>query len=121
MAKIIWTDGKNIFVNFQKSQNLRQTLQKVPTLPTERNKKAFKLASSEPSSTRQRPSPPVSWPRTRHRNNTMTSEATTEEDLEVDSAKILDLEDLEQIKIEAWLDENPEFFEEYLIRKGNKI
>ena len=49
----------------------------------------------------------------------MTSEAATEEDLEVDCTKIdEEFDDDEQNKIEAWLDEHPEFFQEYLIRKG---
>ena len=66
-----------------------------------------------------RPSPPVSWPR-RHRSSTMTSEAA-EEDLEVSGLKLdVNDNDDEQIRIEAWLDEHPEFFQEYLIRKGRK-
>lgn len=60
----------------------------------------------------------MSWPR-RHRSNTMTSEANTEDDLEVDSNQID--EDDAQVKVEAWLDEHPEFFQEYLIRKGSCI
>lgn len=46
----------------------------------------------------------------------MTSEANTEDDLEVDSNQMD--EDDAQVKVEAWLDEHPEFFQEYLIRKG---
>ena len=46
----------------------------------------------------------------------MNSEANTEDDLEVDSTILM--EDEDQIRIEAWLDEHPEFFEDYLIRKG---
>lgn len=46
----------------------------------------------------------------------MNSEANTEDDLEVDSTLLM--EDEDQIRIEAWLDEHPEFFEDYLIRKG---
>ena len=70
------------------------------------------------------------------RSNTMTSEANTEDDLEVDPGSNLkmaedsgleadsttdqdrDQDEHEQAKIEAWLDEHPEFFQEYLIRKG---
>ena len=66
----------------------------------------------------------------------MTSEANTEDDLEVDPGSNLkmaedsgleadsttdqdrDQDEHEQAKIEAWLDEHPEFFQEYLIRKG---
>ena len=53
----------------------------------------------------------------------MTSEANTEDDLEVDPAslkidQVLDHDHDEQANIEAWLDEHPEFFQEYLIRKG---
>ena len=48
----------------------------------------------------------------------MTSEAA-EEDLEVGGLKLdVNDNDDEQIRIEAWLDEHPEFFQEYLIRKG---
>jgi len=79
----------------------------------------------------------VNWPR-RHRSNTMTSEANTEDDLEVDPGSNLkmaedsgleadsitdqdrDQDEHEQAKIEAWLDEHPEFFQEYLIRKGTR-
>ena len=50
----------------------------------------------------------------------MTSEAA-EEDLEVSGLKLdVNDNDDEQIRIEAWLDEHPEFFQEYLIRKGMK-
>ena len=50
----------------------------------------------------------------------MTSEAA-EEDLEVSGLKLdVNDNDDEQIRIEAWLDEHPEFFQEYLIRKGTK-
>ena len=51
----------------------------------------------------------------------MTSEAA-EEDLEVSGLKLdVNDNDDEQIRIEAWLDEHPEFFQEYLIRKGMKL
>ena len=46
----------------------------------------------------------------------MTSEA--EDDLNEVNFKMEGNEDEEQIRIEAWLDEHPEFFQEYLIRKG---
>ena len=64
-----------------------------------------------------RPSPPVSWPR-RHRTSTMTSEANTEEDLDLNFSSENANTNEEQIRIEAWLDEHPDFFQEYLIRKG---
>ena len=55
----------------------------------------------------------------------MTSEANTEDDLEVDPSSLKidqvlvdDHDHDEQANIEAWLDEHPEFFQEYLIRKG---
>ena len=69
----------------------------------------------------------------------MTSEANTEDDLEVDPGSNLkmaedsgleadsitdqdrDQDEHEQAKIEAWLDEHPEFFQEYLIRKGKLL
>ena len=47
----------------------------------------------------------------------MTSEAATEEDLDMTNSDNEASED-EQVRVEAWLDENPEFFQEYLIRKG---
>ena len=47
----------------------------------------------------------------------MTSEAATEEDLDITNSDNEASED-EQVRVEAWLDENPEFFQEYLIRKG---
>ena len=49
----------------------------------------------------------------------MTSEAA-EEELEVSGLKLDVNDNDEQIRIEAWLDEHPEFFQEYLIRKGKK-
>ena len=56
----------------------------------------------------------------------MTSEANTEDDLEVDPSSLKidqvlvdDHDHDEQANIEAWLDEHPEFFQEYLIRKGS--
>ena len=50
----------------------------------------------------------------------MTEEAAnSEEDLEVDITN--SPRDHEQGKIEAWLDEHPEFFQEYLIRKGENF
>ena len=57
----------------------------------------------------------------------MTSEANTEDDLEGVDPSTLRIEDVledrdhhhdENAKVEAWLDEHPEFFQEYLIRKG---
>ena len=47
----------------------------------------------------------------------MTSEAATEEDLDMTNTDNEASED-EQVRVEAWLDEHPEFFQEYLIRKG---
>merc|ERR550539_253823 len=49
----------------------------------------------------------------------MTSEAATEEDLDMTNSDNEASED-EQVRVEAWLDENPEFFQEYLIRKGTR-
>ena len=61
-------------------------------------------------------------------STTMPPEANTEDDLEVDPAN-LKIEDVlddnhdhdEEAKVEAWLDEHPEFFQEYLIRKGKHL
>ena len=50
----------------------------------------------------------------------MTSEAATEEDLDMTNTDNEASED-EQVRVEAWLDEHPEFFQEYLIRKGKDI
>ena len=50
----------------------------------------------------------------------MTSEAATEEDLDMTSTDNEAHED-EQQRVEAWLDEHPEFFQEYLIRKGMSV
>jgi hypothetical protein len=52
----------------------------------------------------------------------VTSEVT-EGDLEVVLSN-LDTTEItgdEQLKIESWLDEHPDFFQEYLIRKGRKM
>lgn len=48
----------------------------------------------------------------------MTSEANTEEDLDLNFSSENANTNEEQIRIEAWLDEHPDFFQEYLIRKG---
>ena len=48
----------------------------------------------------------------------MTSEANTEEDLDLNFSSENATTNEEQIRIEAWLDEHPDFFQEYLIRKG---
>ena len=48
----------------------------------------------------------------------MTSEAATEEDLDMTTSDF-EVNEEEQQRVEAWLDEHPEFFQEYLIRKGN--
>lgn len=45
----------------------------------------------------------------------MTTEVV-EDDLEVNLMN--DLDEDEQLRIEAWLDEHPKFFQGYLIRKG---
>ena len=69
-----------------------------------------KLASNE-SSARHQP-PVVSWPR----NKRMSTEVI-EDDLEAVNLS-QDLDQDEQLRIEAWLDEHPKFFQGYLIRKG---
>ena len=48
----------------------------------------------------------------------MTSEANAEEDLDLNFSSENANTNEEQIRIEAWLDEHPDFFQEYLIRKG---
>ena len=51
----------------------------------------------------------------------MTSEANTEEDLDLNFSSENANTNEEQIRIEAWLDEHPDFFQEYLIRKGKHL
>ena len=107
--------------------------------------KAVKLASPSPSSSsstlqKQRPSPPVSWRRSsqQHARDSVDGREkrrgaqglSAQGKMASDSsgggrsASALLLEGdyaaADTSKIEAWLDEHPEFFQEYLIRKGTR-
>ncbi|TRY74606.1 hypothetical protein TCAL_00771, partial [Tigriopus californicus] len=105
--------------------------------------------ASKTGSRKQRPSPPVSWPRRRGTRATSAfinhfdpiqvaedmanirhdalgsqSQASVETDAGVGSASasLTSLLDYNQdhARVESWLDENPDFFQDYLIRKGGR-
>ena len=68
---------------------------------------------------RQRATSPVAWPR-RHKSSTMSNSLSEAVDHDIlEELRLTSNDDREkENKIESWLDEHPEFFQEYLIRKG---
>ena len=90
------------------------------TTPSSSSAVSKKTVESSPplANRKQRPSPPVSWPRggSAAGGASAAGEMTDPEAEIVMSSEF----DQERARIESWLDEHPDFFQDYLIRKGGR-